>query len=334
MARKNDNTKKAKNEVTVGKGAKSKANSAKEQPMDGEQKRVADGNEASGKDTTSTIPSKRKAKVNDEPNKVPRRSARGGPQNPNDPLKTLQFLLSPAALDYCRRKDEISDLESRGTDILTYSSSILTPFEELACAVILSRPISYALGLRSIRTLFNAPYNLTTPKALRDAGAEGRRKALDDAKTQHRQKTADELGGLADVVIERIGDGDEDVGLERVRKEAGEDVKKEREILKKNIKGLGNTGLDIFFRRIQSRWKEAYPFVDLRTSGALGKLRLPSDAEKLREVLDEKWKDLDKEDIAGDNGEEKRRTAFIQILERAVGADLEGSTDNMKAEIA
>ena len=52
------------------------------------------------------------------------------------------------------------------------------------------------------------------------------RKALDDAKTQHKQQTADELGGLADLLIEKIGNGDEDVGLERVRKEAGENVNK------------------------------------------------------------------------------------------------------------
>ena len=101
--------------------------------MDREQKSVADGNEVSGKDTTSTVPSKGNVKVNDELNKVPRRSARGAPQNPNDPLKTLQFLLSPASLDYFRPKDEILDLQSRGTDIVTYSSSMFTPFEELAC---------------------------------------------------------------------------------------------------------------------------------------------------------------------------------------------------------
>ena len=61
---------------------------------------------------------------------------------------------------------------------------------------------------------------------MREAGAEGRRKALDQARTQHRQKTAEELGNLADVVVETIGDGDEDVNLERVRRDAGENVNK------------------------------------------------------------------------------------------------------------
>ena len=229
MARRNTGIKKSKDEAKVDTGTKGKADSATERAVGGKHQNVTDSEEALTTGTKSTIPSKRKAKSKDESNKAPRRSARGAPQNPDDPLKTLQFLLCPASLDYCRPKDETADLGSRDSDIITYSSSILTPFEELACAVILSRPISHALGLRSIRTLFNAPYNFRTPKALREAGVEGRRKALDEARTQHKQKTAEELGGLADVIIGRLGNGDEDIGLERVRKEAGEDVDKVRQ---------------------------------------------------------------------------------------------------------
>lgn len=91
------------------------------------------------------------------------------------------------------------------------------------CAVILSRPISHALGLRSIRTLFNKPYEFTTPKEIRSAGFEGVRRALDDARTQHRQKTAEELVLLADAVVEHLGDGQDDVSLERVRKKCDYD---------------------------------------------------------------------------------------------------------------
>ena len=179
--------------------------------------------------TQSTIPSKRKAKTSNEPSKTPRRSARGVARSPTDSLNILRYLLSPSSLEQCRPKDEISDLESRGSDTRSYSSPTFSPFEELASALILSRPISHALGLRSIRTLFNPPYQFTTPKALREAGAEGRRKALDEARTQHRQKTADELGGLADAVVESIGNGEDDVELKRVRNEAGKDPEKVRQ---------------------------------------------------------------------------------------------------------
>ena len=176
--------------------------------------------------TTPTVPSKRKAKSMDEPSKTPRRSARGNPPASVAPVKILQFLLSPASLDICRPKDEIEDIKERGAGIRTYSASSFSPFEELVCAVVLSRPISHALGLRSIRTIFNSPYEFTTPKKLREAGSEGIREALDVARTQHRQKTAEELSLLASAVVESLGDGEDDVSLEGVRKEADYDVDK------------------------------------------------------------------------------------------------------------
>lgn len=108
------------------------------------------------------------------------------------------------------------------------------------------------LGLRSIRTIFNPPYEFTTPKKILEAGNEGCRQALDKARTQHRQKTAEELVLLADAVVHSLGRGDEDVSWERVREESGREGEKERKMLKKNVKGFGKTGFGIFGRRIQS----------------------------------------------------------------------------------
>ena len=175
---------------------------------------------------SSAIPSKRKAKTNNVPAKAPRRSARSAAQVQPHPVRLINYLLSPNSLDSCRPKDEIEDVKNRESDVRTYSSSTFSPFEELMCAVILSRPISHGLGLRSIRTLFNEPYHFTTPKRIREAGFEPVRKALDEARTQHRQKTAEELVLLADAVVEHLGDGDEDVSLERVRRECDHDWEK------------------------------------------------------------------------------------------------------------
>ncbi len=299
---------------------------------------------------SSAIPSKRKAKTSNEPSKAPRRSARGAPKSSVDPAKMIQFLLSSDSVDLCRPKDEIEDLRNRG-DIRTYSSSSFSPFEELICAVILSRPISHALGLRSIRTIFNNPYNFTTPKALREAGSEGRREALDTARTQHRQKTADELGLLADQAVWTIGDGEDDVSLEKVRRDGDRDPEKvtrltilephdmlthrqERDILKKNIKGLGKTGLENFGRRIQGIWPAFYPFVDSRTSSALEKLGLPGNAEELMELMEKELDSLDVKDVEAKDDEEKKRKVFVRILERAVGADLEGNAETVKSKLA
>lgn len=277
---------------------------------------------------------KRKSTASPESNKAPRRSARSAAAPPVDGVKTLQFLLSPSSLDLCCPKEEIEELKTRGPGFRTYSTSEFSPFEELVCAVILSRPIGHRLGLRSIRTIFNPPYEFTTPKKIREAGNEGCRKALDEARTQHRQKTAEELVLLAEVVIDSLGHGDEDVSLERVREESGHDYEKEREMIRNNVKGLGKTGLDIFGRRIQGVWLKVYPFVDQRTLAAVEKLGLPASAEKLRNLLDEKWEELDVEDIEAKDEAEKKRKAYVRILERAVGADLEGNIDSVKSQAA
>lgn len=280
---------------------------------------------------SSTLPSKRKANTEDAPAKAPRRSARGATQTEPDVVKLINYLLSPASLNTCRPKDETEDIKARGDHLRTYSSSTFTPFEELICAVILSRPISHALGLRTIRTLFNDPYNLTTPKKIRAGGFEQMIKAVNEARTQHRQKTAEELVLLADAVVDHLGDSEEDVDLEKVRRECGHDWEKEKAMLKTNVKGLGKTGLDIFARRIQASWPNLYPFADQRTLSGLQKLGLPGTAEELKKLLDDHWSELNVKDMKGDE-EEKKRRALVQVLERAVGVDLEGNADTVRAE--
>lgn len=178
-------------------------------------------------DASSTVPSKRKAKSapSSEPQKAPRRSGRGAPDTPVDTVKMLQYLVSDTALNLCRPKDELEEL-SKTPELKTYSSMDLNPFEELVCAVVLSRPISHRLGLRTIRTIFNTPYEFNTPKTIREAGKEKRHQALWDARTQHKDKTAEEIGALADVVVERFAESEEDTSLAKIREEAANDVGK------------------------------------------------------------------------------------------------------------
>lgn len=322
-------------EVPTGPGAKSDAPVQPKAEDISATSKNANQQKGNTEKQSGTIPTKRKAKskAKDEPSKAPRRSTRGAPQTPIEPVKMVNLLLSPDSIDLCRPKDETDDLKIRG-NIKTYSISAFSPFEELVCAVILSRPISHALGLRSIRTIFNDPHNFTSPKAILKAGAEGRRQALDDAKTQHRQKTAEELGLLADLANGTLGDGEDDVSLEKVRKDGEHDQEKEREILRKNVKGLGKTGLDIFGRRIQGIWPAFYPFVDQRTAAALEKLGLPADAEDLDQFLTERWKEFEIRDIDAKDDDEQKRKAFVRVLERALGADLEGNTDTFKTKAA
>ena len=97
---------------------------------------------------------------------------------------------------------------------------------------------------------------------------------------------------------------------------------------------MGKTGIDIFRRRIQGVWPECYPFIDQRTAASLDKLGLPGDAIGLQQLMEKHWEELQVEDIKSDNEDEKKRKAFVRLLEHAVGADLEGHVDKVKAQAA
>lgn len=105
-------------------------------------------------------------------------------------------------------------------------------------------------------------------------------------------------------------------------------------MLKTHIKGLGKTGLDIFFRRVQALWPEAYPFADQRTLSAAEKLGLPSSAEDLRELIEGKWTELDHDSRDRVDEDDEKRKFFAHVLEIAVGIDLEGNVDVAKDEAA
>ncbi|QDS68932.1 hypothetical protein FKW77_008423 [Venturia effusa] len=263
-------------------------------------------------------------------NKAPRHSTKDSKAEPATIHQIVQYLLTQSALEQCRPNEESKALsELSDTDrasLHTYSSSVFTPFIELLCAAILSRPISHALGHRSIRTILNEPYNFTTPKVIRTAGEQTCIKALLEARTQHKGKTATEIVHIADVVTEKFG-GEDDTSLEEVRKQSGHDANKERELLKASIKGVGPMALNIFFRRIQWLWIEAFPFMDEKTKDAMAALGLPDDAEELFEQVEALWDEMDTDEVAGKDEDERKRRAFTIILERALGAHLEKKTE-------
>ncbi|CAD0100983.1 unnamed protein product [Aureobasidium mustum] len=269
---------------------------------------------------------KRKADI-PPPREGERKSGRGAQKAAPTTEQLLNYLLSPASTELCRPDDESSVVESQGADFKTYSSSALSAFEELICAVVLSRPISHKLGLRAIRTILNSPYSFTTPFAIISAGKERRHQALNDAKTQHKDKTAEQIGLVADVVAHKFSKNDTDTSLDKLREQASKGWDMERDLLQENIKGLGKTGLDIFFRRVQWLWPEAYPFVDEKSSRGIEKLGLPKHPDELAKVLDRYWAKLDTSNLEKGDKEMQKRRAFVVICERATSADLEGKSD-------
>lgn len=268
-----------------------------------------------------------------EPQKSARRSGRS--KSAPSQQQLLNFLLTKEAEDLTRPEDEAQDIKNRD-GIKTYSSAILNPFEELMCAIILSRPISHRLGLRTIRTVLNDPYNFTSARAIKDAGSEKQHKALWDARTQHKDKTAQQLGQLADVALEKFTSKSDSNGtdLGKALEDGDGDSDAIKKQLKDSIKGLGDTGINIFFRRVQWKWDLLHPYVDNRTVDSLRKFGLPYEADALSKAVDENWKKLNTKHVDGSNEAQKKRRAFVIILERVTGADLEGKIETVLSAAA
>ncbi|KAF6836647.1 hypothetical protein CMUS01_05351 [Colletotrichum musicola] len=198
--------------------------------------------------------------------------------------------------------------------LLTYPDSTLTPFQNLVAALLLSKPISHRLGLRTINTLLNPPFGLRTPQDLDEAGFQGRRKVMWEARTQHKEKTAAQLGDLVGGVRE-ICDDDEDVenlqGLrERIKDAENVDgaQKKLEGILTDGIKGIGPTGAGIFMRRVQGLWDEIFPYADQRALDASVRFGLNEEGDGARELA---------EKVDRDRGQ------FVRLLDVLVGIHLE-----------
>jgi hypothetical protein len=155
-----------------------------------------------------------------------------------------------------------------------------TPAElfRLLCAVsLMSARIDAGIATEAARSL--TKHGWRSPRKLAGSTWEGRVSALHDAGyTRYQERTATMLGEMTDLVLDRWK-GD----LRRLRDEAERDPEQERKLLEE-FKGIGDVGVDIFFREAQVAWDELHPFADRRALDAAGRLGLPKDAEKLAEL--------------------------------------------------
>ncbi|KAH8704369.1 hypothetical protein GQ44DRAFT_716847 [Phaeosphaeriaceae sp. PMI808] len=237
-------------------------------------------------------------------------------------VQVLKFLLSDASLEFCLPRDEVTEINEHDAKFITYSQ-LRSPFEELLCAVVLSRPIPHRQGLCMIRTMLNAPYSFHNPVAIKTAGRKKILEALEIACAQHNGATTEEI----QLILEALMKNNWHNNLPKLRSQTRNSVESEREVLRRTVKGLGRTGLDIFYRRIQWQWHEASPFIDPRTQASLEKLGLPRRAEGIAKMIEVRWAELKLEEGSEYNEEIKRRRAFVMLLERALGADLENNVE-------
>ncbi len=153
-------------------------------------------------------------------------------------------------------------------------------FRLLCFAHLASTPIRHEIAMAATRALFQQGW--TTPQKMANATWADRTRTLNAAGyARYDESTAERLGHNAQLLLDRYR-GD----LRRLRDEAKRDPDNERQRLKA-FKGIGDVGVDIFFRDAQVVWAELYPFADrvaLRSAASLG---LPDDARALARLVDD-----------------------------------------------
>jgi hypothetical protein len=93
------------------------------------------------------------------------------------------------------------------------------------------------------------------------------------------ESTSRYLADTSAMLLEKYG-GD----LRKLREAARRDPACERELLKE-CKGIGDVGVDIFFREVQTAWEELFPFIDRTAVEGARQLGLPTEAGKLAKLV-------------------------------------------------
>lgn len=166
--------------------------------------------------------------------------------------------------------------EELGIDIEKNTPSVL--FRWLCASLLMSTRISSDNAVRAARALADAGW--TTADKMADTTWQQRVDVLNaNGYARYDESTSRMLGEDMDLIMEKYG-GD----LRKLREAADNDPAEERKLLKE-FKGIGDVGVDIFFRETQSAWEELYPFADKKALSAAEKLDLPKTAEGLSKLV-------------------------------------------------
>lgn len=154
-----------------------------------------------------------------------------------------------------------------------------SPLFRLLCASLLfSARIGADIAVAAARAL--ADRGWTTPQKLAASSWEDRVAVLNGSGyARYDESTATMLGETTELMLERY-DGD----LRALRDEAERDPEQERALLRE-FKGVGDAGVDIFFREVQLAWDELHPFADARTLEVAEELGLPKTPEGLARTV-------------------------------------------------
>ncbi len=150
-------------------------------------------------------------------------------------------------------------------------------FRLLTASLLFSARIRADIAVRAARALGEQGW--TTADRLLESSWEQRARVLNESGyARYDERTASMLAETSELVRDRW-EGD----LRRLRDEADRDPAAERRLLKE-CKGIGDAGVDIYFREAQGAWGELYPFVDKRARAGAEALGLPVEPEALAEA--------------------------------------------------
>jgi hypothetical protein len=214
-----------------------------------------------------------------------------------DPKHTAKLLLSRYGKTFA---DEL------GIDVAANLASEL--FCWLIAALLFSARIGHTIALKSARILFERGW--TTPEKLTHTTWQQRITALDEGGyVRYDERTSTMLGQTAEMLIERYH-GD----LRKLRETAEHNPGRERKLLKE-FKGIGDVGVDIFFREVQLVWPELFPFADDRILSTADMLGLKPDPNELARLV-------------------RSRRDFVRLISALVRVHLEHKKDERHVVLA
>lgn len=197
-----------------------------------------------------------------------------------------------------------SHAEELGIDVAKNTPAPL--FRWLVVSVLFSARISADQAQSAAAALFDKGW--TTPAKMAEATWRQKVTVLNrSGYARYDESTSRYLGADCDLLLERWK-GD----LRRLRDEAERDPKRQRALLRQ-FKGIGDVGVDIFFREAQLAWDELYPFADKRALGAAKKLGLGDDAKALARLV-------------------SRRRDLPRLLSALVRVDLDKTWDEVRRD--
>jgi hypothetical protein len=184
--------------------------------------------------------------------------------------KTVKMLL---------RKYGCTFSEELGIKLENNTPSVL--FRWLCATLLFSAPISNKIALAAATALFQ--HHWTTAQKVLASTWKKRTMVLNrSGYARYDEKTSRSLANISQFLLDHY-QGD----LRKLRAAAKYDPCRERKLIME-CKGIGEVGANIFFREIQTVWKEHAPFADELALKSACKLGLPTNVKALSKLVPQK----------------------------------------------